>query len=375
MSLEAADHSGWVYKQGSLVRNWKKRFMVLRGRQLTYYDTARLTPSVKEKGSFTVITVELSTEIQNGLLVHGRGGRVLKLYTDSAESTSSWYARIMEATAPAAAVGGAVMDRRSSMAMSEQYRYSSMASSAPGAASVDLDDELELMERLDSLPLDDAPVTHSGWLKKEGSRVKSWKRRFFALRGNALSYFDSEDTGAAAKGYGHVQAIEVNDTVANGLDITFDNGRVLRVSAKTRPDMEMWLCQLSDAIEQANAERHNVRQSLAARSSFRVSAPSMLKPPSPPRPQPMRRSLVGALPPMQTPTQLQSQSQTPPLPPRQYTSMFTASTSLDKRGSSTDSYLSSELSASYRGDQPTTTSFVETDSDEYLSDESEGDWI
>jgi hypothetical protein len=55
--------------------------------------------------------------------------------------------------------------------------------------------------------------------------------------------------------------------------------------------------------------------------------------------------------------------------------MFTASTSLDKRGSSTDSYLSSELSASYRGDQPTTTSFVETDSDEYLSDESEGDWI
>lgn len=379
--MEDADHAGWVYKQGSLVRNWKKRFMVLRGRQLTYYDTARLTPSVKEKGSFTVITVELSTEIQNGLLVHGRGGRVLKLYTDSAESTSMWYSRIMEATAPSQAAG---VDRRSSMAMSmasEQYRYSSMGSSVPGAnSSVDLDDELELMERLDSLPLDDAPVTHSGWLKKEGSRVKSWKRRFFALRGNALSYFDSEDTGAAAKGYGHVKAVEVNDTVANGLDVTFDNGRVLRVSAKTRPDMEMWLCQLSDAIEQANAERHNVRQSLAARSSFRASAPSMLKPQAPP--MQMRHSLVGvpshprgSISADMAGKQQQQQQQTPPLPPRQYTSMFTASTSLDKRGSSTDSYMSSEISSSSYREQPTTTSFVETDSDEYLSDESEGDWI
>ncbi|RLN45246.1 hypothetical protein BBJ29_002533 [Phytophthora kernoviae] len=83
-------YAGWVYKQGSLVKNWKKRFMVLRGRQLTYYDTAKVSPTVKAKGSFQVITVELSTDIQNGLLVHGRGGRVLKLYTASAEATSTW---------------------------------------------------------------------------------------------------------------------------------------------------------------------------------------------------------------------------------------------------------------------------------------------
>lgn len=362
MSLEDADHAGWVYKQGSLVRNWKKRFMVLHARQLTYYDTARITPSTKEKGSFTVITVELSSEIQNGLLVHGRGGRVLKLYTDSAESTSAWYARIMEATAPPAQG----IDRRSSMMAADNYRYSSMGSSATGNASVDLDDELDLMDRLDALPLDDAPVTHSGWLKKEGSRVKSWKRRFFVLRGNALSYFDSEDTGAAAKGYGHVKTVEVNDTVSNGLDVTFDNGRVLRVSAKTRPDMEMWLCQLSDGIEQANAERANARQSLAVRGSFRASAPSMLKPQPSPMQAQMRRSLVSL------PSHPMEAVPAPPLPPRHYSSTYTASGSLDKRQYSDDSYVSSEVSTFQ---EHPTTSFVETDSDEYLSDESEGDWI
>lgn len=376
MSLEDADHAGWVYKQGSLVRNWKKRFMVLHGRQLTYYDTARLTPSVKAKGSFTLITVELSTEIQNGLLVHGRGGRVLKLYTDSAESTSMWYNRIMEATAAPGNV-----DRRSLMVSD---RYSSLASSSmpSGGASVDLDEELSFLDRIESLPLDDNVVTHSGWLKKEGSRVKSWKRRFFALRGDALSYFDSEDTGAAAKGYGHIKTVEVNDQVANGLDVTFDNGRVLRVSAKTRPDMELWLCKLSDAIEQSNADRANVRQSMAAqRSSFRASMPgTMLKQQQQQQMQmqannQMRHSLAG----VPSRPMGNMSSNVDPAKARYLAASYTQASALDKRQPSSDdgSYLSSMSStlSTLRDHPGGSTSFVETDSDEYLSDESEGDWI
>ncbi|OWZ21718.1 hypothetical protein PHMEG_0003686 [Phytophthora megakarya] len=265
MALSGIDgeYAGWVYKQGSLVRNWKKRFMVLKGRQLTYYDTAKVTPSVKAKGSFQVITVELSTDIQNGLLVHGRGGRVLKLYTASAETTSAWFNMILDATT--------VAPQQFVAAPPDRFSTLSAASSKP----VDMDDEMALLDRLESLPLSEdgnEQVTHSGWLKKEGARVKSWKRRYFVLRGNALSYFNSEDTGAAAKGYGHVKAVEVNGTVTNGLDIKFDNGRILRVSARNSGDMELWLCKLSDAIEAANTEQNNVRQSLAARSSFRASS-------------------------------------------------------------------------------------------------------
>ncbi|KAJ8528612.1 hypothetical protein ON010_g14717 [Phytophthora cinnamomi] len=186
MALSGIDgeFAGWVYKQGSLVRNWKKRFMVLRGRQLTYYDTAKVGPTVKAKGSFQVITVELSTDIQNGLLVHGRGGRVLKLYTASAEATSSWYNMILDATA-AAPQQFAPPDRFSTL------------SAASTAKPVDVDDEMELLDRLESLPMSEdgcEQVVHSGWLKKEGARVKSWKRRYFVLRGNALSYFNSEWT-------------------------------------------------------------------------------------------------------------------------------------------------------------------------------------
>ncbi|KAG1705209.1 hypothetical protein DVH05_004141 [Phytophthora capsici] len=390
------EYAGWVYKQGSLVKNWKKRFMVLRGRQLTYYDTAKVNPTTKAKGSFQVITVELSTDIQNGLLVHGRGGRVLKLYTASAEATSAWYNMILDATTAAPQQFAAPPDR-----------FSTLSAGTSNPVSVDLDDEMELLDRLESLPLSEdgtEQVTHSGWLKKEGARVKSWKRRYFVLRGNALSYFNSEDTGAAAKGYGHVRAVEVNGTVTNGLDIKFDNGRVLRVSARNSGDMELWLCKLSDAIEAANNEANNVRQSLAARSSFRASS---LGGPSPTRMKqqqriqqynnrntgiPSRHSLASV------PSNPRgSVIETPEMPQRR--------TVYEKRTSSSfnDSYSSSDLSSQFSSDsfthsnsfpdasapvaRPTVhtngttntqsssgSTFFDSD-DEYDSDDSEGDWI
>lgn len=391
-------YAGWVYKQGSLVKNWKKRFMVLRGRQLTYYDTAKVDPTVKAKGSFQVITVELSTDIQNGLLVHGRGGRVLKLYTASAEATSTWYNTILDATT-AAPQQFAPPDRFSTLSAA-----STVKGGAAGTVSVDLDEELELLDRLESLPLSEdgtEQVTHSGWLKKEGARVKSWKRRYFVLRGNALSYFNSEDTGAAAKGYGHVRAVEVNGTVTNGLDITFDNGRVLRVSARNSGDMELWLLKLSDAIEAANEEQNNVRQSLAARSSFRSSS---IGGPSPTRmkmqyqqQQRMQHYGNGSLP------MRHSLASVPSKPRGSTASEPQRRTVYEKRSSSSydDSYLTtgessfepyqhkhsnsfnegSTTKATVGNHAPVTatqnsssSTFFDSD-DEYDSDDSEGDWI
>lgn len=349
------EHGGWVFKQGSLVRNWKKRFMVLRGKQLAYYDTATITAKTKEKGSFQVITVELSSDIQNGLLVHGKGGRVLKLYTDSAESTRAWYTAILEATT------GMIVGGGSRMSMTSDGRFSLLSTAnSNNSSSVDVDDELELLDRLDSLPLDDGTVSihHSGWLKKEGSRVKSWKKRYFTLHGNTLSYYDSADTGSAAKGYGHVKSVEVNDSIPNSLDIKFERGRLLRVSAKNNDDMEQWLCILSEAIEVTNAENNNIRQSLASRSSFRMSVPATIVKPPRVSSMPMRHSFSPA-PAPSTPNKQQTYGGSVPA----YSSAF------DKRQSTSDSYATSQ-SQSYPEEFA-----VETDSDEYESDDSEGDWI
>lgn len=359
-------HAGWVYKQGSLVRNWKKRFLVLRGKQLAYYDSANITPKSKEKGSFQVITVELSSDIQNGLLVHGKGGRVLKLYTDSAESTRAWHAAILEATTGVAPGGG----RMSSFGGDMRYSVLSAAASNNGS-SVDVDEELELLDRLDSLPLDDGggveSIHHSGWLKKEGSRVKSWKKRFFTLQGTTLSYFDSDDTGSAAKGYGHVKGVEVNATKPNSLDIMFERGRLLRVCARTADDMEQWLCILSEAIELQNAENNNLRQSIASRGSFRMSMPAAVTKPRVSS-MPMRHSIASApsLPPM-APSPSKPQQQT------QFGGSVPASATVFDKATAKESYAATASLSSHSSYLEEYS--METDSDEYASDDSEGDWI
>ncbi|CAI5742685.1 unnamed protein product [Hyaloperonospora brassicae] len=253
--------AGWVFKQGSWVKNWKKRFLVLRERQLTYYHTDDLSPAVQARGALQVITVELSADIHNGLLVHGYGGRVLKLYTLSAEATSAWYNLILDAT----------MLAPPPFAVRPFGRCSTLSAASAPSGTAGPSEAHKAESASESLDVGATQVTHAGWLKKQGARVKSWRRRYFVLRGSVLSYFDSEDTGAAAKGYGRVRAVEVNGRVKRGLDILFETGRLLRVSARTSREIEVWLCRLSDAIEAATVEQQHVRQSLAAHRPLRLS--------------------------------------------------------------------------------------------------------
>nr|CCA24531.1 conserved hypothetical protein [Albugo laibachii Nc14] len=259
-SIRRGQYSGWIFKQGSLVRSWKKRYMVLKGRQLSYYDTDNiLSLKVKEKGSFQVITVELSNEIKNGLLVHGRGGRILKLYTETTEEASGWYNAIMEATVISVETAAAIVAGRTSRAGS--VGSNETASSIDGNTGdslnahkicPDLDEETELLHQSNN---DEIEIDHTGWLWKEGCRFKSWKKRYFVLRGNSLAYFASEDTGASAKGFGRVCAVEVNGQRNNCLDVRFESGRLLRIVVDTQDEMEEWLCKLSDAAHVSNMER------------------------------------------------------------------------------------------------------------------------
>jgi hypothetical protein len=46
--------SGWLEKEGHVVRNWKKRFFVLEGNTLRYFDTSSWSHS-SPKGSFELL--------------------------------------------------------------------------------------------------------------------------------------------------------------------------------------------------------------------------------------------------------------------------------------------------------------------------------
>lgn len=232
------DFAGWIYKQGSLIKTWRKRYAVLRGNCLFYYDSPNSI--AKEKGKLKVLTVERSDEINNGILIHASGGRVMKMYTDSNESCMIWIDAL----------------ERSVHRQSQDYgedRYSCVsrqnfkASVAPSITSPPAQEEQKIL--------------HRGWLQKEGHRVKNWKRRFFVLAGSTLSYYDSTKRGAKAKGKGQIRNVVLPPDRPLGLDVFFDRGRLLRLSADTTAEVDQWYQVLSNAL---NGESEHRRPSYAS---------------------------------------------------------------------------------------------------------------
>nr|CCA19097.1 3hydroxyisobutyrylCoA hydrolase putative [Albugo laibachii Nc14] len=175
--------SGWVHKQGAVIKTWKRRYMVLNGNVLKYYDSA-LSIKMEEKGSVQILSVEMSGSIQNGRIMHGKGGRVLKIYTDSSMQNKEWFEAITNVVCGI-----------------EKYPSIDEAQNINERPEVNVASDPVIRMSLDSTKApSESTIQYSGWLVKQGGRVKNWKRRFFLLRGDNLSYFDTESTGAVAKG-------------------------------------------------------------------------------------------------------------------------------------------------------------------------------
>ena len=319
------DYAGWAYKQGSMIRNWKRRFMILRGKQLSYYDTAHVDDRVRAKGSFQVLTVEKANDIKNGLIIHGTGGRVMKIYTDTFDECTAWCEAITELS-----VEQAYTTRASMSANLRDSRRSSI--SAPQLPPVNdfevFDGEI------------DRDATHSGWLSKEGGRVKNWKRRFFYLSGRSLSYYDNESMAGSTKGNGLVCGVRVNKDKQYSLDINFEKGRLLRVTADSQDEFNQWFDVLTSTVEGRSLRK--------VQSVVSMSAPPL---------HPQSSLSISNLPNKPTPT---------------FSSMESFNSYAD--GSEHLSTQSSNISAPQspvRGNNDTMTSWMSSDS----GDGSEDDWL
>ncbi|ETW07396.1 hypothetical protein H310_01921 [Aphanomyces invadans] len=254
-TMQSYDYAGWVYKQGSMIKSWKKRYMVLKNKQLTYFESEKVEGNSKAKGSFQVITVEIAHDIKNGLLVHGTGGRVMKLYTDTAEGCEEWINAIAQATSGQPPLVAQVSVRGplngSGSSMSFPPRDTRSNSSVSSLRS--------------SIAADDDTGGCFGWLAKEGGRVKNWKRRYFSLQGRSLTYFDNANMTGAAKGNGQVCGVRINKDKPLSIDVNFEKGRVLRVTADNKDDFEKWWMCLNAAVEGRSVSR-------ASRSSMSGNA-------------------------------------------------------------------------------------------------------
>lgn len=207
------DHSGWGQKQGSIIKSWKKRYFVLKGRELIYF--AERSPSgkgVDEKGRLRVVDAEFTPEFTNGLVLRGElKNQLLKMQVDSNEACLEWYnavraaiqREIDEAQAAIAKAGGA----------------------GPGG------------------------VTMQGWLYKEGQNFKTWKRRYMTLAGRVIKYH--AQMNEQPLGEARVNDVNINPGRSFALDIYSDNNRIFRIAANSFAEIEAWDMAIAKAIGKA----------------------------------------------------------------------------------------------------------------------------
>lgn len=281
-----ADFSGWGSKQGSKIKTWKKRFFVLRGRELVYYSSSSNGGS-DEKGRLTVVGADFAPDLKNGLLIRGEKKnktQVLKMKTATADESKAWLLTIRQAVAEvdpvAPHISASFRTRSVSNLSSNSSNASSRASSIsnnnssgffgatpplPPVPERSFASQRSLSVSNDSAPppaveyyrrgssISSSPGDKRGWLLKEGRNVKSWKKRFFVLRGNVLTYYADEQSSPKL-GSVIVHDVETNFTTPFTLDVHGAGSRLLRIAADSLDVIESWDLALAHAISTAGAD-------------------------------------------------------------------------------------------------------------------------
>lgn len=239
---------GWLYKRGQRSTAWKKRFFTLSGFQLQYQEN----PGDNPKGEGSVVDIQLGEDGSNSMEIQLDNGRVLSVSADSREQVDIWVDAICTLLDKDPATieiisaggrssitggngggggggGGGLLRRGLSMGGA---RGSVSNGLTQGSASTSSGDD------------DGMGARKTGWLKKQGKHMKSWKRRFFIVEDRAITYF--EQLNEAPKGSGFINQVAVNPGFPNCLDIYLTTGRTLRVSAESPDEIRSWLLHISD---------------------------------------------------------------------------------------------------------------------------------
>ncbi|KAF0719992.1 Aste57867_643 [Aphanomyces stellatus] len=195
---------GWVYKKGSLMPSWKRRYMVLEGREVSYYDQAKRDFRAKEKGAFRLAGIQRNNDIANGMTLRSDDGSQMQIYTESVDEFVLCFNAMSKAVG---VVGGQQGSGRN----------------------VHHADEVQDFVR----------HSYAGWMEKEGERMKTWKRRYFVLSGTNISYFEKFQ-GEKPKGGGRIERFEYSDRPF-GMVFHLDNNRALNVAADSDLEMKLWV--------------------------------------------------------------------------------------------------------------------------------------
>jgi len=216
---------GQFSKQGHGVKSWKERLFVMNGFSLSYYDPK----SAACKGEFITENAQIEIVSQK----------------ECSAPPGSFPFKISNIT-----YGGEYMFCHVPTAeLRETFRIIVEACSR----------QLNITQSLSNIP---APVT--GWLQKQGHRVKNWKKRFFVLKAGQLSYYEQNGleqrgVGESLKGSVYLKGATLERVMESGkknkdnmLKVVDAKKEILLMMAESSVEKDRWFQDIKRHIQYAD---------------------------------------------------------------------------------------------------------------------------
>lgn len=234
---------GFLTKRGHVFTTWKTRYFVLRGNVLEYFSGE---DKGKRYGSVTVAKVAPWSGEAHGFMFYTTKQVPYYVYASSEAERSKWLRALKEFVVEPEEVGcEGYLTRRGHLVPSQRMAYyvlngtslrhyadqSAYRENQSAIAEVDVrsiapwegepnglmfqtstgnvfyasaDTLGEQQKWIQTVKRSNAtapePVSCAGYLTKQGHKRKSWKKRYFILRGNLIAYYPDYDIANSAKG-------------------------------------------------------------------------------------------------------------------------------------------------------------------------------
>jgi hypothetical protein len=217
-------YHGWLWKKGSNFKTWKKRFFLLQGATLTYYDQMCVISSehygtrlfdLPPKGGLRVVGAELSETTEFGIVVTSLSGRRLFVQAENQESRMQWLCALQQAARSSCSSSSSSSTKMTNESMILRETHGSDLSGSSGSLSPDLhsyqstinsssivDSESSSSIRnrnsnsssTNSTSMTCSHFDKSGWVQVRGMVFPAWKRKYLILQNGCLKILASSSS-------------------------------------------------------------------------------------------------------------------------------------------------------------------------------------
>ncbi|OQR84502.1 RAC family serine/threonine-protein kinase [Achlya hypogyna] len=296
-------YSGYLTKRGHVITNWKTRFFALRSQgRLSYYADEGMS---KKLGEVQVSKVSPWSGETNGFMFQTTKQISYYVYASSNSERSRWLQALSDFyIVPDPVDCEGYLTKRGHLVPSYRMRYFVMCGTVikyysdetayrTGASALaeievksggrwdgestglffktstgstmfvcaenvaDLQKWIEALSRISAEAQKPAPVACAGWLTKQGHKRKSWKKRYFVLRGDTVSYFSDFEAANTRMGKSlsdvTVKDVALWDGETCGFMFTTVDNVPYYVFADNERDQAKWVAALKKATGGAEA--------------------------------------------------------------------------------------------------------------------------